>query len=105
MLKKYLMVFLTSMVPLIELRGSIVMAVGMDLPYIPALVVCVLGNMLPVPVIYFFARKVLVWGANLETLNIFGRKVTFRFINKIFRVFLEKGERAGEKFLIVIVVA
>ena len=96
---KYLIVFFVSMIPLVELRLAVPMAVGMDLPYIPALVVCVLGNMLPVPVIYFFARKVLVWGANLETLNIFGRKVTFRFINKIFRVFLEKGERAGEKLV------
>ncbi len=85
MLKHYLLIFLVSMVPLIELRGAVVMAVGMDLPYWPALAVCVLGNMLPVPVIYFFARKVLVWGA--------GKK----YIGKAFRFFLEKGQRAGEK--------
>ena len=59
---KYLMIFFVSMVPLVELRLAMPMAVGMDLPYFPALIVCVLGNMLPVPIIYFFARKVLVWG-------------------------------------------
>ena len=62
MLKKYLLIFLVSMVPLVELRGAIVMAVGMDLPYWQALAVCAIGNMLPVPFIYFFARKVLIWG-------------------------------------------
>ena len=61
---KYLLIFLVSMVPLVELRGAIVMAVGMGLDYFTALAVCVLGNMLPVPIIYFFARKVLTWGAD-----------------------------------------
>ena len=56
MFQKYLWIFLISMVPLIELRGSIVMAVGMDLDYFTALAVSVVGNMLPVPIIYFFAR-------------------------------------------------
>ena len=61
---KYLAIFFVSMVPLVELRLAMPIAVGMDLPYIPALIVCVLGNMLPVPFIYFFARKILVWGAD-----------------------------------------
>lgn len=85
MFGKYLTLFFVSMVPLIELRLAMPIAVGLDLPYLPALVVCVLGNMLPVPVIYFFARKVLVWGA--------GKK----YIGKAFRFFLEKGQRAGER--------
>ena len=85
MLGKYLTIFFVSMVPLIELRLAMPIAVGLDLPYLPALVVCVLGNMLPVPVIYFFARKVLVWGADKK------------YIGKAFRFFLEKGQRAGEK--------
>ena len=64
MLTKYLLVFFVSMVPLIELRLAVPMAVGMDLPYLPALIVCVIGNMLPVPIIYFFARTVLICGAD-----------------------------------------
>ena len=82
---KYLMIFFVSMVPLVELRLAMPMAVGMDLPYFPALIVCVLGNMLPVPIIYFFARKVLVWGADKK------------YIGKFFRFCLEKGERGGQK--------
>lgn len=73
------------MVPLLELRGAIVMAVGWDLDYLTALTVCVIGNMLPVPIIYFFARKVLIWGADKK------------YTGRIFRLFLEKGEKAGRK--------
>jgi len=85
MLTKYLLVFLVSMVPLIELRGAVPMAVGMGLDYWTSLVVCVIGNMLPVPVIYFFARKVLIWGADKK------------YIGKFFTFCLEKGEKAGNK--------
>lgn len=85
MLPQYLLVFLVSMIPLIELRGAIVLAVGMNLNYLTALIVCVIANMLPVPVIYFFARKVLIWGADKK------------YIGKFFTFCLEKGEKAGQK--------
>ena len=86
-MKHYLIAFFISMVPVVELRGAMVYAVGHDLPYIPALIVCVLGNMLPVPFIYFFARKVLLWGADKKC------------IGKLFTWFLVKGERAGQKLV------
>ena len=85
MLRKYLLIFFVSMVPLLELRGAIPMAVTMDLDYWTALTVCVIGNMLPVPLIYLFARKVLLWGAEKK------------YIGKFFRYFLDKGERGGQK--------
>ncbi len=85
MLKQYLLCFLVSMVPLIELRGGVPIAVGMGLPYWNALVACVIGNMLPVPIIYFFARKVLLWGRDKK------------YIGKFFTLCIEKGERGGQK--------
>ena len=85
MLKKYLLVFLVSMVPLIELRGGVPIAVGMGLDYWSALVVCVIGNMLPVPIIYLFARKVLHWGSHKK------------YIGSFFTYCIEKGERGGSK--------
>ena len=85
MLIKYIAVFFVSMVPLIELRGAIPIAIHMDLPTLPAIAVCVVGNMLPVPVIYFFARKFLLWGLDK------------RFIGSICRFFHDKGEKAGRK--------
>lgn len=71
MLKKYLMIFLVSMVPLIELRGAVPIAVGMNLPLLPSYIICILGNMLPVPIIFFFARKVLEWGADKPVIGKF----------------------------------
>ncbi len=56
MLKSYLLVFFVSMVPLIELRGAIPIGLGMGLPILPTYLVCVVGNMIPVPFIYLFAR-------------------------------------------------
>ena len=64
MFKKYLIVFFVSMVPLIELRGAIPIAAGMGLPFIQYYIIAIIGNMIPVPFIYFFARKILVWGTN-----------------------------------------
>ena len=85
MIQKYLLIFLVSMVPLIELRGGVPIAVGMGLDYIPALLVCIVGNMLPVPIIYLFARKVLEWGCDKK------------YIGKFFTYCIEKGERGGQK--------
>lgn len=87
MLLKYLIVFFVSMVPILELRFAVPMAVGMGLPYIPALITCVIGNMLPVPFIYLFARKFLKWGAKQKFIGNFCQKV------------LEKGEKAGQKIV------
>lgn len=97
MFKKYLIIFIISMIPLIELRGAIPVALspsdmvffgmfhGMGLPVLQAYIVCIIGNMLPVPFIYLFARKVLEWGADKP------------LIGKLFTFFLEKGQRGGEK--------
>lgn len=85
MLKYYLITFFISMVPLIELRGSIVYSQVVQLPIIQSYIVCILGNMLPVPIIYLFARKVLTWGADKP------------IIGKFFKFCLEKGEKGGQK--------
>ena len=85
MLIHYLIIFFLSMIPLIELRGAIVYAVGFDLPLLPSYIICVLGNMLPVPIIFLFARKVLEWGADKPV------------IGKFFTFCLEKGHKGGVK--------
>lgn len=82
---KYLIVFFISMVPLIELRGAIPVAIGMGLDTLPSIAVCAVGNLLPVPIIYFFARKFLVWGLDKP------------YISGICHFFHDKGEAAGQK--------
>lgn len=84
---KYLAIFFISMIPLIELRGAIPMASVWGLNMVAAYILCVLANMLPVPIIYFFARKVLEWGKDK------------RFIGKFFTWCIEKGERGGQKLV------
>ncbi len=85
MIKNYFIIFLISMVPLIELRGAIPVSQAMQLPIIPSYIICILGNMIPVPIIYLFARKFLEWGQDKK------------IIGGICRFFLEKGTKAGEK--------
>ena len=85
MLGKYIWVFIVSMVPLIELRGAIPIGIRMGLPILPVYVIAVVGNMLPVPVIFFFARKVLEWGKDKPV------------IGKFFTFCLEKGKKGGDK--------
>ncbi len=82
---KYFAPFLVSMVPVVELRGGVPIGIGMGLsPYV-SLLICVIGNMIPVPFIYFLARKVLSFGADKK------------FFAPVCRFFLQKGERAGQK--------
>lgn len=81
----YLLVFLISMVPLIELRGAIPYAVGMELDLVPSYIIAIIGNMLPMPIIYLFARKVLLWGCDKK------------YIGKFFTFCIEKGEKGGKK--------
>lgn len=81
----YLYIAFISMVPLIELRGAIPVSQGLGLPIIPSYIVCIVANMLPVPIIYLFARKVLVWGCDKPVIGGF------------FTWCLEKGEKGGKK--------
>ena len=84
-LKDYLWVFIVSMVPLIELRGAVVIGVGMGLPLIPTYIVSVIGNMLPVPVILLFSKQVLLWCTRLPKVGGFFQKIW------------EKGVKGGDK--------
>lgn len=85
MLKQYLTIFFLSMVPLFELRGSVFVSQGFGLPVVASFIVCIIGNVIPVPIIYFFARKVLEWGADKPV------------IGKFFTFCLEKGKQGGDK--------
>ena len=86
-MKKYILAFLISMVPLIELRGGVPAAMAMGISGPMAIALCAVGNMLPVPIIYLFARKVLVWGS------------TKPHIGGLFAKILDKGEKAGQKLV------
>ena len=81
----YIIIFLISMVPLVELRGALIYSQAIGMPLLASYIICVIGNMLPVPVIYLFARKVLEWGADKK------------YIGKFFTFCIEKGHKGGAK--------
>lgn len=80
------------MIPLVELRGAIPIAVGMDLglPEWLVLIIAIIGNIIPVPIIYLFARKILEWGTT---------KCKWQWFKKFCNFCLKKGEKAGQKLL------
>ncbi|MBE6222095.1 MAG: small multidrug export protein [Bacteroidales bacterium] len=84
-MKKYLWVLLISMLPLVEIRGAVPYAVGMDLPLVPSIIVAIIGNMIPVPFIFLFARRILEWGKDKKVIGPF------------FTWCLQKGEKGGRK--------
>lgn len=99
MLLTLLVVFGISMIPIIEIRGAIPVGIAMlglgddviaalaarPVDVILVFVVAIIGNMVPVPFIYLFARKILVWGKDKK------------YIGKFFTWILAKGEKAGSK--------
>ena len=89
-MKNYIYIFLIAMVPLVELRGALPAAyaihtVNPDFSLLWSYIIIAIGNILPVPFIYLFARKVLEWGKDKK------------YIGKFFTWCLEKGEKGGQK--------
>ena len=84
---KFVLTMLMSMLPIVELRGGLPFGVALGLPVKEAFWAAVIGNMLPVPIIYMFARKVLIWGADKK------------FIGKFFTYCLTKGEHGGQNLV------
>ena len=83
--KEIILTLLMSAVPVIELRGGIPYGIASGLEWWEAYPAAVIGNLLPVPFIYLFARKFLLWGAHQ------------RYIGKLCSFFVVKGERAGQR--------
>ena len=82
---KYMSIFFISMLPFIELRGSVVYAQVLNLDIYTALLVAIIGNMIPVPFIFLFERKLLEYGSKKK------------YTAKLFSYMLQKGHDAGEK--------
>ncbi len=74
-LEEYLHLFLISMLPLIELRGAMIYAAVAEMPFLPSLLCCVIGNILPVPFLIKFAKTVLVYLAEVPKIGHFFQKI------------------------------
>lgn len=53
--------FIISMLPIVELRGGLIFASILKIPFAQAFIICYLGNILPIPFILFFLRKIFKW--------------------------------------------
>ena len=84
-MQDYLYLFLISMVPLIELRGAMVYAAVAEMPFLPSLICCVIGNILPVPFLIKFAKTVLVYLSKINK------------IGWIFQKIIDRGNKKAEK--------
>lgn len=63
---KLITTFLVSMVPIIELRGALPIATGMEVAWYIALPVAIIGNIVPVPFIIIFIKKIFAWMSKRE---------------------------------------
>lgn len=81
----YILTLFISMIPIVELRGAVPFAIAQGIPMWEAIGIAAIGNMLPVPFIFFFARRVLEWGTNKP------------IIGKFFTWCLKKGHSGGQK--------
>ena len=84
---KLLATFLISMVPVIELRGALPIGVGMGLSPVTALIVSIIGNMVPVPFIIIFIRRILNWMHRFEKFDRIATRME------------EKAAKGGEKIV------
>lgn len=80
-----LIAFIASLLPVSELRGGMIVAKIMDVPFLRAFIICFIGNMFPVPFILLFIRKIFELMKRNEKIG--------RFVEKLEKRGLEKGEK------------
>lgn len=76
---KEIVVFIISMLPILELRGGLLAASILNLNFIPAYIISILGNCLPIPFVLLFLDKIFNWLKNFKTT----KKIVVKIENKI----------------------
>lgn len=84
-LGKEVVVFIISMLPLLELRGGLLAASLLKLDFLPGYIISIIGNTLPIPIVLLFLEKVLNWLKKF--------KATTKFVNKIENKILSKKDQ------------
>ena len=82
---KELAAFIISMLPVVELRGGLIFSAIAGIPFAKAFLLCYLGNIIPMPFILLFLRKIFKW---LER---------FKFTSKLVRKLEDKAQKGGER--------
>lgn len=87
------LVFIISMMPILEVRGGLIASVLLGVPSVQAIPLCVIGNILPIPFILLFIKKIFSWLRPTKLLGPIVRKLEDKAMNKSSA--LEKGEFVG----------
>lgn len=87
--------FIISMIPFIELRGSIIFGAAMGIPWQHAFLVSFLGNILPVPFLILLARPIFAWLKTTRLLAGFAQKVEDQLMKKADKVTVQKYSAVG----------
>jgi len=85
MVIKYIIIFLMAMVPFVEVRGAVAMAIDLGLYKWIALIIAMISNLILAPLVYVVIRKILEWGKDKK------------YIGDVFNKCLLKGEKLGKK--------
>lgn len=81
-LNKDVTVFIISMIPILELRGGIIAASVLSVPYLRALVICIIGNIIPIPFILLFINKIFQWLKSFRLTRGLVEKMEYRAMGK-----------------------
>ena len=95
-LGKELIVFLISLLPIVELRGGFIAAAILGVEWYIAFPICFLGNMLPIPFILLFIRKIFDWMKKIGWLK--------KWIDKLEQKTLKKGARIKKRWLVGLII-
>ncbi len=87
--------FIISMIPFIELRGSIIFGAAMGIPWQHAFLVSFLGNILPVPFLILLARPIFAWLKTTRLLAGFTQNVEDQLMKKADKVTVQKYSAVG----------
>ena len=78
-INKELVIFIISLLPILELRGGLLAATLLDVEFIRAAIICILGNVLPIPIVLLFLKYVLdvlsKWDVTKKLVNWLEKKV------------------------------
>ena len=101
MFRKCIYVLLISMLPVVELRVAIPIGIGMDIPFWLCYLMCVIGNMVPVPFLIAFSKSVLAWFARQHDVEVKGKnalvRVWYKTVGFIGTILFKANARADEK--------
>lgn len=83
---RYLIIFFIAMLPLAELRIAIPTGLTMNVPIIQTYIISLIGNILPLPFVFYFSQKILSWGKDKK------------YIGSFFTFCLERVNKQGKSF-------